>query len=164
MFKAHKTTLKVGAKAPEFEGFTQKGKLIKSSDLLGKTFVLFFYPKDFTPGCTNEVCSLRDGFSELKKKKVKVIGVSADDEKSHKKFVEKFNLPFDLIADLDKKIIKAFKVWGKKQLAGRIYTGIVRTTFIIDENGLIKHIIHKVDNENAADQILEFLSSEKAKN
>lgn len=161
MFKTHQTTLKIGAKAPLFEGITQHGELLKSSDLLGQTFILFFYPKDFTPGCTQEVCSYRDGFGRLKRKKIKVIGVSADDEKSHLKFTDKFELPFTLLADTNKKIIKAFKVWGKKQLAGRIYDGIVRTTFVIDEKGLIRHIIHKVDNEQAVDQILDIMKAEK---
>ncbi len=152
-FVQHLTSLKEGSVAPYFEGVDQNNKLIRSSDLLGQNIILYFYPKDHTDGCTAESCSLRDENTYFIDNNYVVIGVSADDVKSHKRFAEDYMLPFSLIADTDKTIINAFDVWGTKQLAGNIYDGIVRTTFIIDPDGIIKHIISKVDSANAAQQI-----------
>ncbi|MBI2720813.1 MAG: thioredoxin-dependent thiol peroxidase [Bacteroidetes bacterium] len=153
-FKAHATKLREGTPAPYFEGLDQNGHLIKSTDFIGKTLILYFYPKDFTEGCTAQSCSLRDEYQYLNKNNYAVVGVSADDVQSHNKFAEAYRLPFPIIADVDKKLINAFDVWGKKQLAGRIYDGIVRTTFIIDSDGILKTIINKVQSENHAKQIL----------
>jgi thioredoxin-dependent peroxiredoxin len=147
--------LKEGDKAPVFSGKDQNGNLISLNDFKGKKVVLFFYPKDNTPGCTAEACNLRDNYAELTKQGYKVIGVSADSEKSHEKFISKFNLPFPLIADTDKKIINDFGVWGPKKFMGREYDGIHRTTFVIDEKGIIERIINKVKTKDHTAQILE---------
>jgi len=154
-FVAHSTSLKEGMSAPYFEGKDQYGNLLRSSDFAGKTIVLYFYPKDFTEGCTEEACNLRDEYKYLHDKSYEVIGVSADDVDSHKKFSDELNLPFPIIADTHKVIINDYDVWGPKQLAGHRYDGIVRTTFIIDPNGKIRNIIKKVNNKQAAKQILE---------
>ncbi len=154
-FINHSTKLKVGNKAPVFEAKDQHGNLISSKSLLGKTIVLYFYPKDDTPGCTATACSLRDEYKFLSKNNYVVLGVSADDEKLHAKFAKKYNLPFSLLADTDLKIMKAYDVWGLKQFMGRIYDGIIRTTFVIDEKGMIKSIVKSVDTANHAKQILE---------
>jgi peroxiredoxin Q/BCP len=153
-FVGHSTKLKEGNLAPAFEGIDQNGNVVSLALLKGKTIVLYFYPKDNTPGCTATACSLRDEYRYLSKNNYAVIGVSADSEKSHKKFAQKYELPFPLLADEDLKIIKAYDVWGLKQLFGKIYDGIVRTTFIIDEKGIIKNVIKSVDTENHAQQIL----------
>ena len=152
-FVAHQTKLKVGDKAPVFKAKDQHGVLISSADLKGKTIVLYFYPKDNTPGCTMEACSLRDEHQYFTKQNYVVIGVSADDEKMHKKFADKFELPFSLLADTDMKIIKDYDVWGTKQFMGKIYDGIIRTTFIIDEKNIIKHVITEVKTKEHAEQI-----------
>ena len=151
------STLKEGDKAPDFVGNDQNGNTISLSDFTGKTLILYFYPQDNTPTCTKEACNFRDNYQSLVDKGLSVIGVSFDTEKSHKKFIDKFQLPFPLIADPDKKIIEAYGVWGEKKLYGKVYMGTLRTTFIIDENGLIKHIIQKVDSNNASAQVLELL-------
>ena len=151
------STLKEGDKAPDFVGNDQNGNTISLSDFTGKTLILYFYPQDNTPTCTKEACNFRDNYQSLVEKGLSVIGVSFDTEKSHKKFIDKFQLPFPLIADPDKKIIEAYGVWGEKKLYGKVYMGTLRTTFIIDENGLIKHIIQKVDSNNASAQVLELL-------
>jgi endonuclease-3 len=153
-FIAHSTTLKVGDKAPAFKEKNQEGKLISLADFKGKNVILYFYPKDSTPGCTMEACSLRDDHSMLTKKNFVTLGVSADDEKSHLKFATKHELPFSLLADTDMKIIKAYDVWGTKQFMGKIYDGIIRTTFVINDKGLIKHIITDVKTKEHANQIL----------
>lgn len=153
-FVPHQTHLTAGQKAPPFVGIDQNGKTINSDDLLGKTIILYFYPKDDTEGCTAESCSLRDEYQYLSKSNYAVVGVSADDERSHLKFANKYSLPFPLIADTDMTIIKAYDVWGTKMLAGRIYDGIVRTTFIIDPKGILKNVITKVDTKDHAQQIL----------
>jgi len=153
-FKQHQTHLKAGDRAPFFEGINQQGQKIDIASFPGKSLVLYFYPKDATPACTAEACSLRDEFNLLGKKGFVVIGVSADKVETHKKFATKYELPFSLIADTDFSIIKAYNVWGKKMLAGRIYDGIVRTTFIISPDGVIKEVIKKVDTVNHAQQIL----------
>ncbi|MES2514786.1 MAG: thioredoxin-dependent thiol peroxidase [Bacteroidota bacterium] len=153
-FIAHSTSLKTGDKAPGFKAKDQNGKMISLSDLKGKNIVLYFYPKDNTPTCTLEACSLRDEHSFLSKKNFVVLGVSADDEKMHKKFATKFDLPFSLLADTDMTIIKAYDVWGTKQFMGRIYDGIIRTTFIINEKGIISNVITDVKSKEHGKQIL----------
>jgi peroxiredoxin Q/BCP len=152
-FVAHSTSLNAGNVAPYFEGVDQHGNTVRSSELLGKNVVLYFYPKDNTPGCTAESCSLRDEYHYFNDNNTVIIGVSADSVDSHKKFAEDYMLPFSLIADTEKKIITAYDVWGPKQLAGKIYDGIVRTTFVIDADGIIKHIVTKVDSANHAQQL-----------
>ncbi len=151
------STLKEGDKAPDFIGNDQNGNTISLSDFTGKTLVLYFYPQDNTPTCTKEACNFRDNYQSLVDKGLSVIGFSFDTEKSHKKFIDKFQLPFPLIADPDKKIIEAYGVWGEKKLYGKVYMGTLRTTFIIDQHGMIKHIIQKVDSNNASAQVLELL-------
>ena len=133
--------MEIGDKIPEILGRDANGKEIKSSDYLGKKFALYFYPKDNTPGCTSQACSLKEGYSDLHSAGLEVIGVSIDDEKSHQKFITKYELPFPLIADTDKKLVEAFGVWGEKKMYGRTYFGTYRTTFIIDEEGKVEHII-----------------------
>lgn len=152
-FVAHTTKLKEGMKAPDFKGLNQEGKEFGLSDYKGKKVILYFYPKDNTPGCTAEACSLQDNMNTLKKEGYQVVGVSADDVKSHKKFADKFKLSFNLLADTDHKAMNAYDVWGTKMFMGRIYDGILRTTFIIDEKGTIQHIIRAVDTKDHATQI-----------
>jgi len=153
-FVAHVTRLHEGMTAPYFEGVDQNGNTVRSSDFLGKTLILYFYPKDFTDGCTTESCNLRDEYQYLSDSNYAVVGVSADDVDSHKKFSDEYQLPFPIIADSDMKIIRAYDLWGTKQLAGHIYDGIVRTTFVIDEDGVIRNVIKKVDNAHAAQQVM----------
>jgi len=153
-FVAHKTHLKAGDKAPYFEGIEQDGNTVSLSALIGKTVILYFYPKDDTPGCTATACSLRDEYKYLSDANYAVVGVSADDTKSHAKFAAKYELPFPLLADTDKTIIKAYDVWGTKQFMGKIYDGIIRTTFVIGPDGIIKEVITSVDTANHAQQIL----------
>ncbi|HEY5469703.1 MAG TPA: thioredoxin-dependent thiol peroxidase [Bacteroidales bacterium] len=149
------SALKEGMKAPLFEGIDQNGKLIKLTDQSGKKVILYFYPKDNTPGCTAEACNLRDNYDSLLKKGFSVIGVSADSEKSHKGFAEKYSLPFPLIADTSKKILNAYGVWGEKKLYGKTYMGVLRTTFVIDEKGFIELIIEKVNTADHTEQIFK---------
>lgn len=151
-FQAHQTRLKPGDKAPNFEGKDQHGNMLALSSLAGKKIILYFYPKDDTPACTAQACSLRDEYKYLSRNYA-VIGVSADTERSHLKFSRKFKLPFPLIADTDMRIIKAYDVWGQKMLFGRIYDGIVRTTFIIGETGIIEEVITRVNTAEHAQQI-----------
>ncbi|MFW5762581.1 MAG: thioredoxin-dependent thiol peroxidase [Cyclobacteriaceae bacterium] len=148
------TTLKAGDPAPQFSGKDQNGNPVGLQDFKGSKLVVYFYPKDNTPGCTTQACDLRDNYEMLLNRGYKVVGVSADDEKSHQKFIEKFNLPFPLIADTEKEIIKAFGVWGPKKFMGKTYDGIHRTTFVIDENGLIEEVISKVETKNHTRQII----------
>ena len=147
-------SLSIGDKAPDFKGRDQKGDEIKLSDFKGKKVVLYFYPKDDTPGCTAQACNLRDNYKALLKANYVVLGVSADDEKSHRKFIDKFNLPFSLIADTDKTINELYGVWREKSMFGKNYMGTVRTTFVIDEKGKIEDIIEKVNTEEHTSQIL----------
>lgn len=149
--------LKVGAKAPDFAAVDQDGKKIELSLFKGKKVVLYFYPKDDTPGCTKEACSFRDGFPKFEKLGVVVLGVSIDDEKKHKKFAEKYNLPFRLVADTEKKIVQDYGVWGLKKFMGREYMGTNRVTYVIDENGIIEAVFPKVKPEKHADELLELL-------
>jgi peroxiredoxin Q/BCP len=147
--------LKEGMKAPVFEGIDQNGNKVKLGDFTGKKVVLYFYPKDDTPGCTAEACNLRDNWDSILKKGFVVIGVSPDNEKSHKGFAEKYSLPFPLIADSSKKIVNDYGVWGEKKMYGRTFLGVIRTTFIIDEKGVIEKIISKVDTGEHTKQIFE---------
>jgi peroxiredoxin Q/BCP len=133
--------MNIGDKAPDLLGKDENGKEIRLSDYKGKKVVIYFYPKDSTPGCTTEACNLRDNYPELIKQGYTVIGVSIDNEVSHRKFIEKNNLPFTLIADTDKKLVQEFGVWGEKQMYGRSYMGTLRTTFIVNESGIICKII-----------------------
>lgn len=151
------TELKEGQKAPEFTAKDQEGNDVTLSQFLGKKVVLYFYPKDDTPGCTAEACDFRDNYQGLTAKGIVVLGVSIDDEKSHKKFIAKHNLPFTLLADTDKKIVDAYGVWGEKNMYGKTYMGTNRKTFLIDEQGNIAHIISKVDTKNSTAQVLELL-------
>ncbi len=148
------TTLKPGDQAPEFKGKDQNGNDIALADFKGSKLVVYFYPKDSTPGCTSQACNLRDNYDMLLSKGYKVVGVSADSEKSHQKFIEKNNLPFPLIADTEKEVIKAFGVWGPKKFMGKTYDGIHRTTFVIDENGVIEEVISKVQTKDHTAQII----------
>jgi peroxiredoxin Q/BCP len=146
--------LKTGDNAPAFEAVDQDGNPISLRDYSGKKLVLYFYPKDDTPGCTAEACNLRDNYALLLKKGYKIVGVSADDDRSHKKFIEKYVLPFPLISDKDKKILKAYGAWGRKKLYGKEYDGILRTTYVISEKGIIEKVFSKVDTKNHTEQIL----------
>ncbi|MBO7559105.1 MAG: thioredoxin-dependent thiol peroxidase [Bacteroidaceae bacterium] len=133
--------MEIGSKAPEILGKDSNGNEIRLSDFSGKKLVLYFYPKDSTPGCTQEACNLRDNYSELRRQGYEVVGVSVDSEKSHQRFIEKNNLPFPLISDTDKQLVEQFGVWGEKKMAGRTYMGTFRTTFIINEQGIVERII-----------------------
>jgi thioredoxin-dependent peroxiredoxin len=148
------TTLKEGAKAPAFKGKDQNGKTVSLADYKGKKIVLYFYPQDDTPTCTVQACNLRDNFGLLRKEGFTVIGVSPDEEKKHKKFETKYELPFTLIADPEHTIIDKYGVWGEKQLYGRAYMGLHRTTFLIDEKGIIKKIFLKPKSKQHTEEIL----------
>ena len=147
--------IKIGDKMPDFEVVDQNGKMVKSQDLLGKKTIIYFYPKDNTSGCTAEACNLRDNYEAMIAKGYNVIGVSKDSSASHKKFAEKYQLPFTLLADTSTEMIQAFGAWGEKSLYGKKYMGTLRTTFIFDENGILTEIIEKVDTKNHAAQILK---------
>ncbi|MDI3527988.1 MAG: thioredoxin-dependent peroxiredoxin [Tenuifilum sp.] len=148
------THLKPGDSAPDFVGVDQDGKTISLADFKGKKLILYFYPKDNTSGCTAEACSLRDGYEELKGLGLEVVGVSPDSEKSHKNFIVKHNLPFKLIADVNHEIAEKYGAWGEKKMYGRTYFGILRTTFIINEEGVITHVFTKVKTKEHVEQIL----------
>ncbi|MFN7119059.1 MAG: thioredoxin-dependent thiol peroxidase [Saprospiraceae bacterium] len=148
------THLKEGDKAPDFTGVNENGEPVSLSDFQGKKLILFFYPKADTPGCTAEACSLRDAYSELKDKGFELLGVSVDTARKQGNFKKKYNLPFPLLADTDQNVVKAYGVWGPKQMFGKTYDGINRTTFVIDENGVIQKIFTKVETANHAEQIL----------
>lgn len=143
-----------GKKAPAFSGIDQNGNKVSLKDFAGKKTILYFYPKDDTPGCTAQACNLRDNYSLLQKEGFQVVGISTDDIKSHKKFESKYQLPFTLIADTDKKIVEKYGVWGEKKFMGRVFDGIHRTTILIDERGIVKKIIDKPDTKNHAEQVL----------
>jgi thioredoxin-dependent peroxiredoxin len=149
------TTLKAGDKAPQFEALNQKAKKISLNDFKGKKLVLFFYPKASTPGCTMEACNLRDNYNSFLAKGYAILGVSADSAKRQQNFITKNNLPFDLLADEDKSVINAYGVWGPKKFMGREYDGIHRTTFVIDENGIIEDVIIKVKTKEHTSQIIK---------
>ena len=146
--------LKEGSAAPAFKANDAEGNTVSLKDLRGQKVVLYFYPKDDTPGCTKEACSFRDAFAKFKRRGIKVIGVSPDKETAHKKFVTKYDLPFTLLADTDKAIAEAYGVWGEKKFMGRTYMGVLRTTFLIDEKGKIKKIFEKVKPEDHASEVL----------
>jgi thioredoxin-dependent peroxiredoxin len=148
------TTLLEGQKAPAFKGINQDGKPIALKDFKGQKIVLYFYPQDNTPTCTVQACNLRDNFAMLKKHGLIVIGISPDDVAKHKKFETKFNLPFALIADTELNIIKAYGVWGEKQLYGKKYMGLHRTTFVINEKGIITKIFEKPKSKQHAEEII----------
>lgn len=148
-------SLAVGNPAPSFEAKDQNGNIIKLSDFKGRKVILYFYPKDATPGCTAQACNLRDNYEALQKAGFTVLGVSSDSEKSHLKFIENQNLPFPLIADEDLKVHEAYGTWVEKSMYGRKYMGTARTTFVIDENGILTEIIEKVDTKNHTNQILK---------
>ncbi len=145
----------IGKAAPSFTANNQHGNPISLADFSGKKLVLYFYPKDDTPGCTAEACSLRDNYDALLAQGYAIVGVSPDDEKKHTKFITKYNLPFDLLADTDNAIALAYGVWVEKSMYGRKYMGIARTTFVINENGILEEIIEKVDTKNHAQQLLK---------
>ncbi len=147
--------LKIGDKAPDFKVNDQNGKAVSLAGLKGKKIVLYFYPKDSTPGCTAEACNIRDNYSKLLKAGYEVFGISSDDEKSHKKFIEKQELPFSLLADVDKTVHEKYGTWVEKSMYGRKYMGTARVTFVIDEKGIISEIIEKVDTKNHTAQILK---------
>ena len=147
--------LKVGDKAPDFKAKNQLGEVVSLSDFTGKKLVLYFYPKDNTPGCTTESCNFRDNYDTLLSKGFEVVGVSVDGEASHKRFADKHNLPFNLLVDDEKKMVEDYQVWVEKNLYGRKYMGTARTTFVINEEGTIEHIIKKVKNKEASQQILD---------
>lgn len=149
------TQLNTGDKAPEFSFKDQNGKQISLEELKGKKIILYFYPKDNTPGCTAEACSLRDGYDNLLDAGFVVLGVSPDSEKSHQNFSKKHDLPFHLIADPEKELIKKYGAWGEKKMYGKTYEGVIRTTFVISEDGVIEHIIPKVNTKDHAGQIME---------
>jgi peroxiredoxin Q/BCP len=149
------THLKKGEQAPAFKIKNEKGKEVQLSDYKGKKLVIYFYPKDMTPGCTTQACNLRDNYSVLTKKGIAVLGVSADDETRHEKFIGKHELPFSLLADTELEMIKAYGVWGEKKFMGKVYDGIHRTTFLINEAGKIHAIIKKPKTKAHAEEILE---------
>ena len=147
--------LQIGSPAPDFSANNQKGETLSIGHFTGKKLVLYFYPKDDTPGCTAEACSLRDNYQDLIAKGFSILGVSPDTEAKHQKFIDKYSLPFDLLADTDNAVALAYGVWVEKSMYGRKYMGIARTTFVIDEQGNLAEIIEKVDTKNHATQIIK---------
>lgn len=152
------THLKEGDAAANFSGTLSNGKPVSLADYAGKKLVIYFYPKDDTPGCTAEACSLRDGYSELREKGYEILGVSPDGVAKHQKFINKYELPFDLLADEDKSVLQAFGAWGPKKFMGRNYDGVHRFTFVIDEAGKIAKIITKVKTTDHAAQVLDAMA------
>jgi peroxiredoxin Q/BCP len=150
-----KLMLKEGSTAPAFKTKNAEGETVSLKDFRGQKVVIYFYPKDDTPGCTKEACSFRDAFSKFKKRGIVLLGVSPDSESSHKKFAQKYKLPFTLLADTDKSISEAYGVYGEKKFMGRTYMGVLRTTFLIDEKGKIKKVFEKVKPEEHASEVLE---------
>ena len=150
--------VKEGTTAPAFKTKDDNGEDISLKDFKGQKVVLYFYPKDDTPGCTKEACSFRDAYSKFKKQGIKLLGVSPDSEASHQKFITKYKLPFTLLADRDHAIADAYGVWGEKKFMGRTYMGVLRTTFLIDEKGKIKKVFEKVKPEDHATEVLEAFS------
>ena len=146
--------LQIGTKAPYFEGKDENGNAVKLTDFAGKKLVLYFYPKDSTPGCTAEACDLRDNHERFLSLGYNVLGVSRDSAASHQRFIAKYNLPFHLIADTDLSILKAYEAWGEKKMYGKVTEGTLRTTYVIDENGIIVDAIGKVDTKNHTAQLL----------
>jgi len=153
--------IKEGDAAPDFTVKDENGEEVKLSDFRGQKVVLYFYPKDDTPGCTKEACSFRDNFSTLTNENIKILGVSTDNEKSHRKFIAKYDLPFTLLADTDHAIADAYGSYGEKQFMGKTYNGILRKTFLIDEDGKIKNVFDKVKVAEHADEVLKAFESKK---
>lgn len=153
------TTLEEGDKAPDFKGIDQNENEIQLSDYAGKKLVLFFYPKDNTPGCTAEACNLRDNFDALREKGYELLGVSPDSARKHQNFIKKHNLPFPLLADTEKEVLNAYGAWGPKKFMGRAYDGVHRTTFVIDEEGKIEKVFKKVKTKAHTEQILEAMEA-----
>jgi peroxiredoxin Q/BCP len=153
------TNLQAGDKAPDFKGLNQNGETVQLSDFAGKKLILFFYPKDNTPGCTAEACNLRDNFAALREKGFELLGVSPDSQKKHQNFINKYELPFPLLADTEQEVLNAYGVWGEKSMYGRTYMGVFRTTFIIDAEGKIQHVFKKVKTKDHTNQILEALEA-----
>lgn len=153
------THLKAGDKAPSFEGLNQEGKKISLSDFSGKKLILYFYPKDNTPGCTAESCNLNENYDAWLQKGFEVVGVSPDSVQSHQKFQSKFDLKFNLIADTEKEILQAYGAWGEKSMYGKKYMGVLRTTFVIDEKGIIQEIFEKVQTKDHTNQILKTINN-----
>jgi len=151
--------IQVGSPVPAFSEKDEAGNVVSSNGLAGKPFILFCYPKDDTPGCTAENCSLRDHYSSLTKLGYTIYGVSPDNEKKHQKFKDKYQLPFPLIADTEARLLKALGAWGEKQMYGKTYFGVIRSTFIIDSSGKVSHVIDKVDTKGHAGQILDLLKA-----
>ncbi|WP_167615009.1 thioredoxin-dependent thiol peroxidase [Maribellus sediminis] len=151
------TSLKVGDKAPVFEGVNQNGEKISLKDYAGKKLILYFYPKDNTPGCTAESCNLNDNYEAWLQKGFDVVGVSPDSQKSHQNFIAKFGFRFNLISDTEHEILEAYGAWGLKKMYGKEYMGVLRKTFVIDENGVISEIFEKVDTKDHTNQIIEAL-------
>ncbi|HEU0184217.1 MAG TPA: thioredoxin-dependent thiol peroxidase [Blastocatellia bacterium] len=149
--------LKAGDSAPAFSLKNTEGKTVKLSDFKGKKVALYFYPKDMTPGCTKEACGFRDDYSELKKRGVEVVGVSADDQGSHQKFAEKYSLPFTLLTDADHSVMEKYGAWGEKNMYGKKITGVLRSTFIIDEEGHIAHIFRKVKTDTHSQDVMKVI-------
>jgi thioredoxin-dependent peroxiredoxin len=150
--------LKIGDAAPNFSAFNEHGEVVKLSDFKGKKLAIFFYPADNTPACTAAACSLRDSYGELQAAGIEMLGVSPDTQKKHQNFIKKFGFPFSLVADENMELMKAFGVWGLKKFMGREFDGVLRTTFLIDENGMIEQIFDKVDTKNHAEQIANSLT------
>jgi len=150
--------LKEGDAAPEFTATDQNGDKVSHENFLGKKTILYFYPKDNTPGCTKEACDFRDNYQSLFAKGFQVIGVSADTEKSHQKFIDKYDLPFSLISDPEKTMIQKYRAWGSKKFMGKVYDGIHRVTYVINEEGIIEKTINKVKTKEASKQVLEALA------
>lgn len=148
------TNLQAGQPAPELQGADEQGNVLTLASFRGKKLVLFFYPKDDTPGCTAEACSLRDAYADLRAQGYELLGVSPDTAQKHKKFKEKHQLPFPLLVDNEQATLRAYGVWGPKKFMGRSYEGVIRTTFVIDENGIIAKVIDQVDTKNHAEQVL----------
>jgi peroxiredoxin Q/BCP len=151
------TELKVGAKAPAFSLKNTEGKTVKLSDYQGKKLVLYFYPKDMTPGCTKEACGFRDDYAQLRKRGVEVVGVSGDDQKLHEKFTEKYSLPFTLLSDPDHEMMEKYGAWGEKSMYGKKYMGVLRITYIIDEEGKIAHVFKKVKTDSHSQDVIKVL-------
>ena len=147
-------SLSIGDPAPDFTSVDQQGNPVRLSDYKGRKVVLYFYPKDDTPGCTAQSCNLRDNYADLRAAGYDVLGVSVDDQKAHQQFITKYDLPFTLVADTDKQVVEAYDVWKEKSMYGKKFMGIVRTTFLIDEQGILTDIIEKVDTKEHAKQIL----------
>jgi peroxiredoxin Q/BCP len=151
------THLNIGDNAPHFNGNIEDGSTVSSSSLKGQKYILFFYPKDDTPGCTREACNLRDNFRWFEKNGFQIFGVSPDNEKKHQKFIDKYEFQYSLIADTDKEMINSFGIWGPKKFMGREFDGVHRTTFVINEDGKITEIIKKVKTKEHAEQLIEAL-------